>query len=55
MCRLVCVWSTLSVFYPRSDPLIPPEADITYEVELLSVEAPLDVAKVTETELVEVV
>ena len=51
----MCIAATLGGFCLRSDPLIPPEADMTYEVELLSVEAPLDVVKVTETELVEVV
>ena len=43
------------VFCRHSDPLIPPRADMTYEVELLSVTAPLDVTKVTEAELVDVV
>lgn len=43
------------VFCRHSDPLIPPRADMTYEVELLSVAAPLDVTKVTEAELVDVV
>lgn len=53
-----CVWvcgTVCGLFGPLSDPLIPPRADITYEVELLSVSPPLDVAKVTEEELVDVV
>ena len=51
----VRVGAVCGLFCPLSGPLIPPRADITYEVELLSVSPPLDVAKVTEEELVDVV
>ena len=51
----MCIVAAPAVVHLHSDPLIPPRADITYEVELLSVAAPLDVTKVTETELVDVV
>jgi len=57
MCVNECVrvGAVCGLFCPLSGPLIPPRADITYEVELLSVSPPLDVAKVTEEELVDVV